>query len=315
MALSALRGEPAPGLAEMHDATLAALCHGDETTLRVVERRLLLGERVGAIDEAVPQMPLAADLERWQAKCRLKPEDLEREIALDLRTETGLLKSTLLHRLALIGVDWGRLLDAGNARGTFRETWLLAWSPILAVRLAEALVFGVTVEQAARNKTMARCDELGDVAALAELVRACLLADLPEAADRCIARLQAVAISSGDIAQLMQAVPPLVAILRYGTARPIPQEQLANLVSALAAEINAGTLAASRQIEPAEAQVLRQAMAGYDATLNLHGDAHLLEMWQRELAFVADDALAAPGPKRPARRGRSSGSRRRSRAR
>ena len=294
MALSAIRGEPIPGLAEMHDATLAALCHGDEAALRVVERRLLLGERVGAVDEAVPQMPLAADLERWQVRCRLKPEDLEREIALDLRTEAGLLKSTLLHRLALIGVDWGKLLDAGNARGTFRETWLLAWSPILAVRLAEAMVFGVTIEQAARNRTVARCEELRDVAALADLVRACLLADLPEAADRCIARLQAVAISSGDIAQLMRAVPPLVAILRYGTARPIPREQLASLVAALAAEVNAGTLAASRQLEPAEAQALRQAMAAYDAALSLHGDTHLLEMWQRELAFVADDALAAP---------------------
>lgn len=292
--LAALRGEPMPGLAEMHDATLAALCHGDEAALRVVERRLLLGERVGALDPAVPQMPLAADLERWQARCRLKPEDLEREIALDLRSEAGLLKSTLLHRLALLGVDWGRLLDAEAGRGTFRETWLLAWTPMLAVRLAEALVYGITIEQAARNKALEQAEELPDVAALAQLVRACLVADLPEAADRCIARLQAVAVASADIAQLMQAVPPLVAILRYGTARPIPRDQLASLVAALAAETNAGAQFAARQIEPAEAAALRHAIAAYDAALTLFGDAHLQTMWQRELALVAADAQAAP---------------------
>jgi hypothetical protein len=30
----------------------------------------------------------------------------------DLRSEAGLLKSTLLHRLNLINVPWGRLVDA-----------------------------------------------------------------------------------------------------------------------------------------------------------------------------------------------------------
>ncbi|MEM8726690.1 MAG: DUF5682 family protein, partial [Pseudomonadota bacterium] len=180
MALAAIRDEPAPGLAEMHDATLAALCHGDETPLRIVERRLLLGEQIGSIDEGVPQMPLALDLERWQKKCRLKPEDVERDIALDLRSDAGLLKSTLLHRLVLIDVGWGKLIDAETGRGTFRETWRLAWSPSLAVQLAEALVYGVTIEQAAANRTLQQSEEIGDVAVLAQLVKSCLLADLPD---------------------------------------------------------------------------------------------------------------------------------------
>ena len=294
LALAAIRGEPAPGLAEMHDATLAALCHGDEAPLRLVERRLLFGERIGTVDEAVPQMPLAADLERWQRRCRLKAEDLEREIALDLRTEAGLLKSTLLHRLVLIGVGWGRLLDAEAGRGTFRETWLLAWSPILSVRLAEALVYGVTIEQAAGNKATAEAEASNDIAALAGLVKACLLADLPNAAEACIARLQAAAVSSSDIARLMTTVPTLVSILRYGTARPIPEVQLSSLVSALAAEINAGALLASLDVEPAEANTLRKAMAGYDQALGLFGDGHIVEMWQRELAMIARHGLAAP---------------------
>ncbi|UYV15926.1 DUF5682 family protein [Porphyrobacter sp. ULC335] len=292
--LAALRGEATPGLADMHDATLAALCHGDEIAYRLIERRLLFGERVGAVDPAVPQMPLAADLERWQKRCRLKPEDLEREIALDLRTEAGLMKSTLLHRLALINVPWGRLLDAEAGRGTFRQTWRLAWNPGLAVNLAEALVYGVTIEQAAAGRTMAQSHDTNDVAVLAGLVKAALLADLPDAAEQCITRLQAAAVGSGDLVQLMDTVPTLVSILRYGTARPIPSEQLSALVSALAAEINAGAQAAAVDIEPAAAEAMRRAMAGYDRALALHDEAHLTEMWHRELAAIVQHDRSAP---------------------
>lgn len=75
--------------------------------LAMLEPKLYIGERVGVIGERVPQNPLARDLAAWQARTRLKPLDLELEIKLDLRSEAGLLKSTLLHRLNLINVPWG----------------------------------------------------------------------------------------------------------------------------------------------------------------------------------------------------------------
>jgi hypothetical protein len=143
-ALAAVRGHGAPGLAEMRDASLATLCHGEAALLTLIEQRLVVGTAVGEIDEAVPQMPLAADLTRWQKRVRLKPEALERELALDLRSEAGLLKSTLFHRLLLLDTPWGRLIEAGGGRGTFRERWSLRWEPELSVKLAEALVWGVT---------------------------------------------------------------------------------------------------------------------------------------------------------------------------
>jgi len=295
LTLAALRGEPVPGLAEMRDASLAALCHGDAAPIRLVETRLLIGERIGAIDASVPQMPLALDLERWQRKARLKPEALEKQVALDLRSEAGLLKSTLLHRLLLIDVPWGRLLDSEAGRGTFREIWEIVWQPELSVKLAEALVHGVTIAQAAAGAAQARAEAGADVGVLADLVRACLLADLPDAASACIARLQAVAVDTADTVRLMKAVPPLVAILRYGTARPIPEASLAALVTALAGEINAGTRLAARDMEPGEAMAFRDAVAAYDRALALFGNAHLVEIWTRELELIVADDRSAPG--------------------
>ena len=84
LSLSALRGLAMPGLSEMRDASLSALCHGDEAMLGVIERKLYIGERVGEIDAAVPLMPLARDFELWCRKTRMKPEDAEVPIKLCL---------------------------------------------------------------------------------------------------------------------------------------------------------------------------------------------------------------------------------------
>jgi hypothetical protein len=129
LSLSQLRDLARPGLTEMRDAALAALCHGDEVPLRLVERRLYVGETIGEIGDDVPQSPIMRDLALWQRRTRLKAEDVETDIRLDLRSEAGLLRSTLLHRLNLLDAPWGRLIEAESGRGTFREVWRLAWKP------------------------------------------------------------------------------------------------------------------------------------------------------------------------------------------
>ncbi len=294
IALASLRGHAMPGLAEMRDATLAALCHGDAAPFRLIETRLVIGDLVGRIDDGVPQMPLATDLARWQRRTRLVPEALEKEVAVDLRSEAGLLKSTLLHRLDLIAVPWGRLVDAQAGRGTFREIWRLAWAPELSVRLAEALIYGPTIEQAAAGAALAKAEKSTAIAELTQLVRRCLLADLPEAARSCIATLQEAAVNAADLTGLAEAVPPLVSILRYGTARKIPEEALLALARALAVEVIAGAAPASRNVDEDAAERLRLAFAGFDAALDLLGETALVEGWSRTLAALAADATAAP---------------------
>src|SRR5207302_5123758 len=124
LGLAALRDLPMPGIAEMREASLAAMCDGNPIPLAMLERKLYIGEHVGEIGERVPQNPLARDLTDWQRKTRLKPQDLELEIKLDWRSEAGLLKSTLLHRLNLINVPWGKLMYALSGRRRFRGVWV-----------------------------------------------------------------------------------------------------------------------------------------------------------------------------------------------
>jgi Family of unknown function (DUF5682) len=296
LSLAALRELALPGLAEMREAAQATLCHGDALALKLVERRLYIGDTVGAIDQSVPQMPLARDLALWQRKTRLKPQDLATDIRLDLRSDAGLLRSTLLHRLNLINLPWGVLRDSESGRGTFREVWLLSWQPEFSIALAEALVFGATIEEAAGNATLDRMARpSAGIAELADLVRAALVADLEDAATAAISRLQEVAVQASDVTDLMKAVPPLVAILRYGTARRLPEKSLRVLVTALAVEVNAGVRLGSHQLDDATTRARLVAMRGYDDALGLFGDEALLQTWRQQLALMMeDDQVVAP---------------------
>jgi len=294
LTLAALRERPVPGLEEMRESALASLCFGEDVPLRLIERKLYIGEQVGEIDPSVPQMPLARDLALWQKKTRLKPEDLESDVRIDLRSEAGLLKSTLLHRLLILNVPWGRLIEAEGGRGTFREVWKLRWVPELSVSLAEALVYGGTIEQAAANAQIERSQKTTSISEQADLIRAALVADLPVAAKACITRLQEMAVDASEVTELMQAVAPLVRVLRYGTARELPEAELRSLIHALSVEVNAGIRLASHNLDDDASSARVAAMRGYDEALHLFGDEMLTESWRQQLeAMMKDDQVAA----------------------
>jgi hypothetical protein len=292
--LASLRDLAMPGLEEMRQASLATLCHGEAVPLRLIETELIIGGAVGEIPHDVPQMPLQADLTRWQKKLKLKPEALERDAAVDLRSESGLAKSLLLHRLNIINVPWGRLFEAGSSRGTFRENWKLRWDSEFSVRLAEALVHGTTVEQAAGNAAIAVARKASSFAEISATVKNCLLAGLPDPARVTIGILQGAAAASSDIGALAAAIPPLVSVLRYGTAREMPSEELTLLVTSLAEAVCSGLVYACRNLQADAAEALRTTLAELDRSLVVLDNAHLTSDWRRALQKLADDSADHP---------------------
>ena len=105
--LATLRGRPLAGLEEVSQAAQAVLCDGSDLLLRLIQRKLVVGERLGAVPGATPMVPLQEDVRRQQRSLKLRPEASTREIDLDLRKPNDLARSHLLHRLALLDVHWG----------------------------------------------------------------------------------------------------------------------------------------------------------------------------------------------------------------
>ena len=293
--LASIRGHAVPGLREMHDASLAALCAGHESRLRVVENRLVVGDRVGVVDDAAPQPPLLADLQRQQRRLRLEPSAEAKDVALDLRTAAGMAKSELFWRLQLIDVEWGYLVDASAGRGTFREIWRLEWTPELSVKLAEAVVWGATIEQASRHAASQKAVQLDSPTELATLVRTCLMASIEDSAQLAIRALQELAVEVGSrLGDLMSATPRLIEVIRYGTAREMPLGPLRRLIDHIIVEVATCLVHVCCGIDDEEATALAKVLRDFDVGVELLDDAVRSEQWQRGLAGLCDHDGAAP---------------------
>ncbi len=292
-ALASLRGRPAPGFEELREAAIACLCFGEPLLWQQIETRLLIGSDVGEIPTDVPLAPLLEDLQRQQRAVRLKPEALERELSIDLRSDSGLARSTLLHRLSSLDVPWGRLTDTGRSRGTFRERWIISWEPEYAVKLVEHLVYGSTIAQAANGLTIARIREAVDLGRLADLVFTAMTAQLNEAADAGTAALGRRAAQTSDCTELMSSLPALADIVRYGEARSRNAAQLHDLARRIAVQAALALPYAARGLDTGAAKELTGQIAETDraiALLDLAADD--LAVWQGVLRTVLDDAQA-----------------------
>jgi hypothetical protein len=218
-ALAALRGRPLAGLAEVDDAARAVLGHGTDTPMRLISESLVVGTQIGAVPASTPMVPLARSLTAEQRRCRLKPEGGVRTLELDLRKPLDLHRSQLLHRLGLLGVQWGIETEGRSSAGTFRETWSLRWEPELEVQIIESSALGTTVVAACSAAALQRAQSAEGLAELTVLLERCLLARLDGVVPHVIGMLSEQSALSADVARLLETVPPLARTLRYGDVR------------------------------------------------------------------------------------------------
>ncbi len=291
-ALAAVRGRPSVGLSELNDATQAVLCEGSDVPLRLVHKRLVVGEALGRVPDAAPMVPLARDLDRLQRSLRLKPSASESTVVLDLRKEPQRDRSVLLHRLRLLGIPWGAPADAGRTTGTFKEGWTLCWQPEFAVALIEAGLYGTTVLGATTALVAERAGEADQLATLGALVEQCFLADLPEALADVINALAAQTARQQDVVALLETIEPLARTRRYGDVRAADTSLVAEVLDTViarasvdlrpgcvsldddaAARMRAAVDAAQRGISLVEAEpaVWREALLNVAADDVVHG--------------------------------------------
>lgn len=297
-ALAALRERPVPGLAELQDATRAVLTLGDDAVLAFIRDALVVGERLGQVPAEVPTVPLQRDLEQQQKSLRLKPEALQKTLDLDLRQPADLARSRLLHRLNLLGIDWGALAKTGrSARGSFHEVWTLQWKPEFALALIEASPWGHSVEDAANARTVDRCAQAATLSELAALVDAALLAELPLAVDAATHALQDRAALSGDALQLLGTLPALANVFRYGNVRQTDAALVAQVLDGLIVRAAIALPLAAVALDDEAAGTLREKLLAAHAAVALRDGVEQTATWQQALQRLAGQGGAHALPR------------------
>jgi len=291
--LAALRDRPLPGLAELNEATLAVFCFGDNLPMQLIHTKLIISECLGTIPAETPTVPLQQDLQKQQKSLRLKPEVSKHTLELDLRNQTDLERSYLLHRLALLGIPWGKLERNANKAGTFRENWTLQWQPEYIVAVIEASMWGNTVSDAATACVRQKANDTDTLPSLTAIVDHALLANLSAAIDHLMERLQNVAALTSDVLSLMQALPPLIRTIRYGNVRKTDVKIVSRVVDSLVIRICVGLPNACASLnEDAALEMLRYLIEVDEALVVLQNSEHLAA-WSELLRKVADQETAA----------------------
>jgi hypothetical protein len=286
--LAALRDRPAPGLDEINEATRSVICNGDDTPMRLIADVLLIGDVLGSVPTGVPTVPLQRDLEAEQKRLRLKAEALSKPLDLDLRNETDLQRSHLLHRLLLLGIGWGEIANVGrSARGTFHEVWSLAWQPGFLIDLIVASRYGQTIVDAASQRALHLAREADKLPALAALVDRVLLANLPAAIASVTAELELRAATHADPLALLAALPALANVYRYGNVRKTDSEQVAHLFDGMLVRACVGLPLALCDLDGEPAEQARSVMLSADRAVGLRQSEELAGTWQHALRITA----------------------------
>ncbi|HFA50801.1 MAG TPA: hypothetical protein ENJ95_17475 [Bacteroidetes bacterium] len=301
--LAALRGLAVPGIGELKEAAVTCICEGSPEKLELIENKLVTGNKVGSVPDIIPSVPLQKDIEKTVKSARLKKywENTDEQWlgataakpqgGIDLRSDAGKMKSHLLHRLNLLDINWGQMVELNRhqSAGGFTEFWKLQWSPEFAVRIIEMAVWGNTVEEACANFLLKKTEETTALPALTQLVKKTLNAHLPAAFDILLKKLEDLAALSSDVYHLMDALPPLVQVLKYGNTRGTDVGTVEKVVGHLVPRICIGLPAAVANLdEDASADAFKN-LQQTNRALGMLNDENFNRQWFQTLQSIAAD--------------------------
>ncbi len=290
--LATLREHERPGIQELEQALLGTIAAGREERLAVIHEKLTVGTTVGFVPPGVTTVPLLEDLNRelkstrmaklWETAGEkyLKATKANPRGGIDLRAPNDLRKSHLLHRLNLLGINWGKIQPLGpDTISSFKEVWLLEWQPEYSLYLIERASYGNTVPLAAGRYAREQAAALRTVRPLAELTLACLQADLPDIVPDLMRLLRDRAAETTDVASLLAALPALVRTSRYGDSRKTDTTSLLLVIDELLPRLAAGLPAAATNIDDEQATELLGHLSGANYALSQLDNEEHNDIW------------------------------------
>ena len=299
--LAGLRQLPIAGIKEMYEAAVSIFCEGDESQMKVIHEQLIIGNQIGKVPPEIPVIPLQQDFEKIVKSARLtayKADEESRYLkatktnprgGLDLRTDSDLLKSWLLHRLNILGVAWGtEMKTSKKAKGGFKEIWKLKWKPDFTLNIIEAGMWGNTVYEAAVNFVKKKVYEIKDLPQLTELTELALKADLIGAVPNLVAQLKNLSSVTKDVEKLMDALQPLLFALRYGDTRKQDVSSLQQVFDQLVPRICLMLPNACVSVNEEVTNELFDKIISTNSAITLNENEEHLKMWNHAIEQIVD---------------------------
>ena len=243
--LSALKGGLAPTLADLRDAAVTLLGHGELSTVKEALVRVDVGTAIGELPKGVSQTSIQSDFDRELSRLKLDKyrTAVKQELSLDLRenrqaksAEAAFLdldRSSFFHRLRVLEIGFAQPVATKQQSVTWKEIWNLQWTPESEIALVEAVLLGETVELATAYKFKTQLEKCMSIAEAAAMVRDACQCGLMKSMELARSRLQELAAGSSSLAHIAHAAWQLSLVVRYGDVRKFDSAPLVPLVEEL----------------------------------------------------------------------------------
>jgi hypothetical protein len=243
--LAALHDGTAPTLADLQDAAVTLVGHGERSTVAEALSHVNVGTAIGELPKGVSRTSIQEDFDRIMHRLKLEKfkTTVAQELTLDLRenrhvkTEEAafldLNRSTFFHRLRVLDVGFAKPLGTGQQQATWAERWKLQWSPESEIALVEAVLLGETVELATAFRFKQLLEGAAGIDAAADVVRDACQCGLAASMDLARKRLQELAAVSSDLKAIAHAAFQLSQVVRYGDVRKFDPSPLLPLMDEL----------------------------------------------------------------------------------
>ena len=244
-ALSGMRGSRLPVLADLRDASVAAMGHGQFSELALAAADTEIGTKIGFLPEGVSRTSVQEDFYRQLKELRLEKFrtaqsqrlDLDLREKLNVKSEGAALidlrRSFFLHRLRVLGIHFGQLLPSRQEGANWGEYWDLRWTPEAEIEIVESALLGDTIEGAAAFAMKERAEESASIAQAAAIFEDAFLCGMPEAAAHALGVLQRLSVDAAALADVAETAQRLSMVVRYGDLRRFDADPVVPLVKQL----------------------------------------------------------------------------------
>ncbi|TCZ80728.1 hypothetical protein E0485_00045 [Paenibacillus albiflavus] len=298
-ALAALYGGSAPTLRDLRDAAQTLLGRGDLSVIAEALVRVDVGTAIGSLAEGVSQTPIQDDLNRLLKQLKLEKykTTVATDLSLDLREnrrvtseESAFLdlnRSTLLHRLAWLGISFAKLRPSGQEHATWAEHWVIQWSPEVEIQVVESTLLGETIEVASAYVLQQKLDSCSTIAEASLLIRKACDCRMLEQMETARQTLQRLAADSRDVVQIVAASKELSMIIGYGGLRRMDTDRLLPLLKQLFMRACLFLLDAAQCNDEAASDMM-SAMNELNRISLEHSDEVDESLWLQELLHLSE---------------------------
>lgn len=285
--LAVLRNKSSITLDEINESVRTVMCMGDGIKLELIHGDLIVGKKLGKVPSDIPKVPLQEDFENTIKRLRLPLQANAKQYDLDLRKESDLERSILLHRLEILGITWAKRTHS-RSKGTFKESWVLNWNPEMMVGLIDKSFLGNTIETAATTEILQKTEDSNRVSDLAKFVEQCIPAELFQLINKLLQKIDDLSTITSDIVDLMQALTPLVDLSRYGNVRKTDKSTVEQIVYKLCLKVSINLPNACYGLDEPSSETMFGLIAKVNDGIKLLDEADLLANWFQSLHILID---------------------------